>query len=125
VVGVTREAQFGAVAMVGLGGVLTDLIRDRSFGLLPVTDRGAASLLRSLRVSPMFAGFRGAEPVDVAALEDLVLRVSAFATDCPEVAEMDLNPVMAGPHGAVVVDAKLRLCPPVPVPDDLLPSLRA
>jgi acyl-CoA synthetase (NDP forming) len=124
VVGVTHEGTFGPVAMVGLGGVFTDLLGDRTFGLLPLTDRDAARMLRSLRAAPLLLGYRGAAPVDVAALEDLLIRVSALATDLPEVAELDLNPVMVCGTAAVVVDAKVRVAPPSRIPDDLSRSLR-
>jgi acyl-CoA synthetase (NDP forming)/GNAT superfamily N-acetyltransferase len=124
VAGVTREGTFGPIAMVGLGGVFTDLLGDRSFGLLPLTDRDAARMLRSLRAAPLLLGYRGAAPVDLAALEDLLIKVSALAADLPEVAELDLNPVMVTGTAAVVVDAKLRLAPPSSVPDDVSRSLR-
>ena len=120
----TREGTFGPIAMVGLGGVFTDLLGDRSFGLLPLTDRYAAFMFRSLRAAPLLLGYRGAAPVDIAALEDLLIRVSALASDLPEVAELDLNPVMACGTAAVVVDAKLRVAPPSSVPDDLNRALQ-
>jgi hypothetical protein len=63
--------------------------------------------------------------VDVAAIEELLHRVSALATDLPEVAELDLNPVMVSPNGAVVVDARVRLATPQPVPDEIGRALRA
>jgi acyl-CoA synthetase (NDP forming) len=124
VVGVTREGTFGSIAMVGLGGVFTELLEDRSFGLLPLTDRDATRMLRSLRAAPLLLGYRGAAPVDMAALEDILIRVSALASDLPEIAELDLNPVMACGTAAVPVDAKLRIAPPVPVPDAINRSLR-
>ena len=124
VVGVTREDTFGPVGMVGLGGVFTDLLGDRAFGLLPLSDLEAAALIRTLRAAPLLLGYRGSRPVDVPALEDLLLRVSALATDLPEVAELDLNPVVLGEQGAVVVDAKLRLSPPAAVPDEHTRRLR-
>jgi acyl-CoA synthetase (NDP forming)/GNAT superfamily N-acetyltransferase len=124
VVGVTREDTFGPVAMVGLGGVLTDLLGDHAFGLLPLTDRDAAALLRSLRAAPLLNGYRGAKPVDTASVESLLLRISALATDVPEIAELDLNPVMASSVSVVVVDAKMRLAHASPVPDSLSRSLR-
>lgn len=124
ILGVTREATFGPVVMVGLGGMMTDLLGDRAFGLLPLTDREAASLLRSLRAAPLLMGYRGTTPIDTAVVEDLMLRLSALATDLPEVSELDLNPVMVCSTEAVVVDAKLRLSPPSAEPDDVRRCLR-
>ncbi|HEU4910445.1 MAG TPA: GNAT family N-acetyltransferase [Actinomycetes bacterium] len=124
VVGVVREETFGPVAMVGLGGVYTDLLADRSFRLLPITDRDATEVLLSLRAAPLLRGYRGAPAVDVSAVEQLLLRVSALAQDVPELAELDLNPVIVSPTGAVVVDAKLRLAAPEVTPDDVARALR-
>ncbi len=64
---------------------------------------------RSLRGARLLTGYRGSPPVDTAALDDLLLRVGRLAEELPEVAELDLNPVLAGPNGAVAVDVKLRL----------------
>jgi acyl-CoA synthetase (NDP forming) len=125
VVGATHEPTYGPVAMLGAGGVLTDLLGDRTFRMLPVTDLDARQMVLGLRCSPMLLGYRGAEPVDVAAIEELLHRVSALATDLPEVAELDLNPVMVSPNGAVVVDARVRLATPQPVPDEIGRALRA
>lgn len=124
VVGVTREATFGPVAVLGMGGVLTDLLADRTYRMLPLTDLDARQMLLGLRCSPVLRGFRGAERVDVEGLEDLLVRVSALAADLPQVAELDLNPVMASGTGAVVVDARVRLAPPEPVPDEAARALR-
>ncbi len=124
VAGVTRAEAVGPVAMVGLGGVWTDLLQDRAFGLVPLADQEPAALLRSLRCAPVLTGYRGAPPVDLGAVEDLLLRLSALAADLPEVAELDLNPVMAGPAGVTVVDARIRLAEPAAVPDELGRHLR-
>jgi hypothetical protein len=115
---------FGSLVMLGLGGVYTDLLADRAFRLLPLTDLDAAAMWRSLRGAPLLTGYRGSSPVDVAALEDLLLRVGRLAEDLPEVAELDLNPVLAGPAGVLAVDVKLRLVPVTGEPDPYLRSLR-
>jgi acyl-CoA synthetase (NDP forming) len=124
VVGVTRESSFGPVAMVGLGGVLTELLGDVALRLLPLRDRDVSEMLAGLRAAPLLTGYRGSPPLDVAGVEDLLLRVSALAEEVPEVAELDLNPVMVSRTGAVVVDAKLRLAPPPETPDELARKLR-
>lgn len=120
---VAREGTFGPVVTVGLGGVHTDLLADRAVGLLPLTDRQAASMLRSLRVGPLL-GYRGAGPIDIGLVEGLMLGISALATDLPEVAELDVVPVMLSPRAAVVVDARLRLSPPPATPDEARRGLR-
>jgi len=95
----------------GLGGVATDVLDDRSARLTPLTDTDAATLIRSVRAAPLLLGHRGAPPADLAKLEDLLLRVARLAEDFPQVAELDLNPVIACPGGAHVVDARIHLTP--------------
>jgi len=85
----------------------------------------AGRMWRGLRSAPLLTGFRGAEPVDTDAIEDLLLRLGRLAEDLPEVAELDLNPVLAGPGGVIAVDAKLRLAPVGAEPDPTLRRLRA
>jgi acyl-CoA synthetase (NDP forming) len=125
VAGVAHDPLFGSVVLLGLGGVHTDLLGDRALRLVPMTDLDAGRMWRSLRAAPLLTGYRGSPPVDTAALEDLLLRLGRLAEDLPEVAELDLNPVMAGPAGVVAVDAKLRLAPVGAEPDPLLRRLSA
>jgi acyl-CoA synthetase (NDP forming)/GNAT superfamily N-acetyltransferase len=108
-IGVVSDPQFGPLVMFGLGGVASDLLADRAFRLLPLTVEDAAAQVRSLRAAPLLFGYRGAEPCDVSALEDMLLRVAALADDFPEIAELDLNPVVSTPDGATAVDVKIRL----------------
>ncbi len=124
VAGVVHDPLFGSLVMAGLGGVHTDLLGDRAFQLLPVTDLDAAALWRRLRGAPLLTGYRGSTPTDTAALEDLLLRLGRLAEDLPEVAELDLNPLLAFPQGIVGVDAKLRLQPTGTEPDPTLRILR-
>jgi acyl-CoA synthetase (NDP forming) len=124
IVGVVNDASFGPLVMFGLGGVATDLLDDRTFRSVPVTDRDAAALVRSLRSSPLLTGYRGSPPVDLGALEQIVLRAGRLAEDVPELAELDLNPVIAAPAGSVVLDVKVRLALPPPRPDPWLRRLR-
>jgi acyl-CoA synthetase (NDP forming)/GNAT superfamily N-acetyltransferase len=123
--GVVHDPLFGSVVVLGLGGVQTDLLDDRSLRLVPLTDLDAGRMWRELRSAPLLTGFRGAPPVDTAALEDLLLRLGRVAEDLPEIAELDLNPVLVGPGGAIAVDAKLRLAPVGAEPDPTLRRLRA
>jgi acyl-CoA synthetase (NDP forming) len=109
VAGIVHDGLFGSLVMVGAGGTHTDLLADRAFQLLPLTDVDAANMWRRLRSSPLLTGFRGSVPADTAALEDLLLRLGRLAEDLPEIAELDLNPVLAFPDGVTAVDVKLRL----------------
>jgi acyl-CoA synthetase (NDP forming) len=124
VAGVVHDPLFGSLVMLGLGGVHTDLLGDRAFRLVPVTDADADRMWRSLRAAPLLTGYRGAEPVRTGAVADLLLRLGRLAEDLPEVAELDLNPVLAGPTGVVAVDAKLRLATVGHEPDAGLRRLR-
>lgn len=107
--GVSRHPVFGPVVMVAAGGVSTDLLADRAFVVPPLVRRDAARALRSLRIWPLLNGYRGATVLDTDALEDLILALGDLARDVPELAELDLNPVMATPTGPVIVDIKARL----------------
>jgi len=113
-IGVVSDPLFGPLVMFGLGGVASDLLADRAFRLLPLTVEDANAQVRSLRAAPLLFGYRGAPPCDVRALEDMLLRVAALADDLPEIAELDLNPVVATPAGAIAVDVKIRLIPAEP-----------
>lgn len=124
-VGVSRIEPYPPVLLVGLGGTATELLGDTTTRLAPLTDADAHDMIRELRSSPLLFGYRGAANADVDALEDLLLRISALADEVPEIAELDLNPVIVGPDGAVTVDAKIRVAP-VAIDRDLLhdPLLR-
>jgi acyl-CoA synthetase (NDP forming) len=104
-----EDSSFGAIVSFGLADVTAELLEDRAYRLAPLTDVEAAELVRAVRAAPLLLGHRGAEPVDTGALELLLLRISRLADDLPEVARLDLDPVVAGPAGAVVRGARLRL----------------
>jgi acyl-CoA synthetase (NDP forming) len=112
-VGVNRDPAFGPLIGYGLGGTLVELAGDVAFRLHPLTDRDAAELIDSGRLARILRGYRGRPPADRAALADVLLRVSALVEALPEVAEMDLNPVLVLPasRGALVVDARIRITP--------------
>jgi acyl-CoA synthetase (NDP forming) len=115
-VGVVNDASFGPVVACGAGGTATELLKDVAVRITPLTDRDAAEMVRSLATFPLLDGYRGAPKADVAALEDLLLRVSALVEAHPVVAELDCNPVKVLPqgNGAVVVDARVRVEPAAP-----------
>jgi acyl-CoA synthetase (NDP forming) len=111
IVGLVQDPSFGPLVMVGLGGVATDLLGDRAFRMLPLTDLDAHEMVSSLRSAPLLSGYRGSAPTDVAALEDVILRVAQLGDENPEVVEIDLNPLIVSPEGVVAVDIKIRLSP--------------
>jgi acyl-CoA synthetase (NDP forming) len=108
-VGVANDRHFGPVVACGAGGVTAEVMKDVAVRITPLTDLDAQAMVRSLRSYPLLEGFRGAPAADVAALEDVLLRVGALVEGHPEVAEMDLNPVTVSPQGAVIVDARVRV----------------
>ncbi|MGW8991816.1 GNAT family N-acetyltransferase [Streptomyces zhihengii] len=110
----------GSVLSFGLAGAPSELLGDTAHRLVPATDRDAAELIRSIRTAPMLFGWRGSAPVDTAALEELLLRVSRLVDDHPEVVSIGLEPVVVAPHGLSVLDASVRLAPP-PTRTDLGP----
>ena len=121
VVGLVQDHLFGPLIMFGSGGTAVEVFGDQAFRCLPLSDLDAAELVRSTKGSALLGGYRGSSPVDVASLEALVMRVAQLAEDLPEIAEMDLNPVVVSASGAVVVDAKIRVEIPPSRPD---PTLR-
>ncbi|MFG2802670.1 bifunctional acetate--CoA ligase family protein/GNAT family N-acetyltransferase [Streptomyces pseudovenezuelae] len=110
----------GAVLSFGLAGAASQLLDDTAHRLIPVTDREAATLVRSIRTAPLLFGWRGSTPVDTPALEELLLRVSRLVDDHPEVVAVTLEPVVVAPRGLSVLGASVRLAPP-PARDDLGP----
>lgn len=122
IVGVVHHPLFGALVMFGMGGIATELLNDRSFRILPLTDVDAAELVRSLRASPLLFGYRGSTPVAVSALEDVLQRIARLAAAIPALGELDINPLVVSATGAVAVavDARARVAsvPPGP-PSDL------
>ena len=107
--GIVRDPDFGPLVMVAAGGVATGVWNDRAFLVPPVTPLDAARVVRALRIWPLLDGYRGLPRVDVAALEALVVAVGELAVDVPDLAELDLNPVVVTPSGPVLVDVKARL----------------
>ncbi len=108
-VGVVHDRMFGPVIACGAGGSEIALLRDVAVRITPLTDEDAAEMLRSLAIYPLLEGYRDAPREDVAALQDALLRVSAMVEAHPEIVEMDCNPVIALPKGAIVVDARIRI----------------
>lgn len=110
-IGMIEDPNFGPLVVFGLGGVYVELIGDVAFRIHPLTDVDAGEMIQDLKSAPLLEGYRGAEPGDVPAVEQALLRVSAMIEDLPEIVEMDLNPVKVGAPGAglSVVDARIRV----------------
>ncbi|MPY97178.1 MAG: GNAT family N-acetyltransferase [Actinophytocola sp.] len=111
------DPSFGSLVSFGLSGVLGDLIGDRAYRAVPLTDTDAADLVREPRMAPLLAGYTGDEPADLGALSDLVLRVAALSEDIPEVRALELDPVIATPDGATVIGARIAVGEPPSRPD--------
>jgi len=109
IIGMTKDAQFGPVLMFGLGGILVELLKDVSFRIVPLEREDAQEMIREIKGYPLLEGYRGSEPVDVSILEEILLRVSAFVDNNPDIKELDLNPIFAYKDGAVAVDARVIL----------------
>jgi len=104
-----QEPVAGPLVLFGTGGPAADALADRAARLAPLTDSDADELIRSIRAAPLLLGRPGAPGADLAALRDLLLRVSRMADDLPQIAELELSPVFARPHGVQAVDARIRL----------------
>ena len=124
IVGLASDPDFGPVVMVGLGGVLTDLLRDRAFAVPPLEPGAADAMVASLRAAPLLDGYRGTPKVDRRALVALLEQIARVAEEVPELVELDLNPVLVSPDGALAVDCKVRLAPRPAGPGPLFPALR-
>jgi acyl-CoA synthetase (NDP forming)/GNAT superfamily N-acetyltransferase len=122
-IGVVQEPVFGPLVVFGLGGVAAEVLGDHAARLTPLTDTDADELIHAVHAAPLLFGHRGAPPADVGALADTLLRVSRLADDLPEVAELDLNPVIARPDGVFPVDTRVRVSPAEPR-DPFLRQLR-
>ena len=109
IVGIVQEPVFGPVVVFGLGGVATDVLGDHVARLAPLTGADADDLIRSIRAAPLLLGHRGKPAADIDALCGTLLRVSRLADDLPQVAELDLNPVIARPDGVIAVDVRIRI----------------
>ncbi|KAB7742426.1 GNAT family N-acetyltransferase [Nostocoides sp. F2B08] len=107
----TEDPLFGPVVSFSIAGAPTELLDDVEHRIPPMTDVDVRELIGSVKAAPLLRGYRGAEPVHAAALEDLVARVSVLAEDHPEIAELVLNPVQAHPGGADVLGAEIRIAP--------------
>jgi acyl-CoA synthetase (NDP forming) len=117
VIDVVDDPSFGPVVGFGVGGIATDLLGDRAWRVAPLTDVDAAALVRAPRAAALLTGYRGTPPVDLAALEDLLLRVGRLADENPGVKRLTLGPILAHADGLSVVHASVVYGDPNPRPD--------
>jgi acyl-CoA synthetase (NDP forming) len=108
-VGATFDANFGPVIACGTGGTLVELFADVVLRLHPITDIDAAEMINELRGVRLLRGYRGSAPADEMALREVLLRISALIEACPDILELDINPLKVLPQGACVIDARIRV----------------
>jgi acetyl coenzyme A synthetase (ADP forming)-like protein len=123
ILGALQDPRFGPVVMVGAGGVLADVLADRCFALAPLDEDAALRLIDRLRIAPLLDGYRGRPVVPRAAVAELVTCVAQLVDDVPQIAELDLNPVICNGDSLVAVDARIRVAPAPDVPDPVLRQL--
>ncbi len=115
-VGVTHDPLFGPLIAFGLGGIHVEILEDVRFRVTPLTDRDAADMVRDIKGYRLLEGYRGHQPADIQAIEEVLLRVARLVEEIPEISELDLNPVFALPpgQGCRIVDARIRVEPASP-----------
>jgi acyl-CoA synthetase (NDP forming) len=114
-VGATVDPAFGPVIACGTGGTLVELFADVVFRLPPLTDTDAMDMVNEMKGAPLLRGYRSAPAADEAALRETLLRVSALMQSCPEIHDMDVNPLKVLPRGVCALDARIRIEPARPV----------
>ena len=112
-VGMTLDPLFGPLLAFGLGGIHVEILGDVCFRVTPLTDQDAGEMIRSIRGYRLFEGYRGHPPADIAAIQEVLLRVSHLVEEVPEIRELDLNPIFALPpgQGCRIVDARVQVGP--------------
>jgi acetyltransferase len=114
ILGIKKDPVFGTVVLAGRGGTDAELFADRSLGFPPLNERLARRMLESLKIWPLLSGYRGRPPVSLDRLLEVLIRLSYFAADYPEIAELDINPLLATPGRVVALDARLVVEGPLP-----------
>ncbi|MBI3619214.1 acetate--CoA ligase family protein [Candidatus Peregrinibacteria bacterium] len=109
IVGALRDPSFGHLLMTGLGGIYTELFRDTAFRIAPASTQNAYAMLQELKAWKLLLGMRGKEQSDIDALVDVIVRTGMLVTECPQIRELDFNPVIVDAKGVTVADAKIIL----------------
>ncbi|HNR65501.1 MAG TPA: acetate--CoA ligase family protein [Atribacterota bacterium] len=109
IIGMMMDPHFGPVVMFGLGGIFVEVLKDVSFRILPITDRDAMEMISEIKGYPILQGVRGENPRDVAAIREVLIKLSALVMENPEIQEIDLNPILVYEKGIQIVDARMIL----------------
>ncbi|MGD9159141.1 MAG: acetate--CoA ligase family protein [Desulfobacteraceae bacterium] len=109
IIGVINDPSFGPTIMFGLGGVFVEVLKDVAFRIIPINKSDAEDMINEIKGKKLLEGYRGQEPADVVSLQQMLLKLSDFVNETPEIQEIDMNPVFAYRDGAVVVDARIIL----------------
>jgi len=109
IIGTSKDPQFGPVIMFGVGGIFVEVLKDVSFRIIPVNRRDAQEMIREIKGFPLLQGYRGKEPANIPALVEMILKISRFINENPQIREMELNPVFAYKDKALAVDARIIL----------------
>ncbi len=111
IIGVKKDVQFGHLIMFGLGGIFVEVLKDVTFGIVPVSKQEALEMIDEIKSSKLLKGFRKLPEADIPAVVDSILRVSKLCQDFPEIKELDINPLVVKEKGkgAVMVDSRILL----------------
>jgi len=109
IVGISKDPQFGPVIMFGLGGIFVELLKDVSFRVIPVERKDAQEMIKEIKGYPLLQGYRGKEPADISSLVNIILKISRFIEEYPQIKELELNPIFAYRNRAVAIDARIIL----------------
>jgi acyl-CoA synthetase (NDP forming) len=109
IIGTSKDPQFGPVIMFGLGGIFVEVLKDISFRIIPVDQRDAQEMISEIKGYLLLQGYRGKEPANIAALVEMILKISNLVEENPQIKELELNPIFAYGDRAVAVDARILL----------------
>jgi acyl-CoA synthetase (NDP forming) len=109
IIGMKRDPVFGPTILFGLGGIFTEVLKDTSLRIAPISKESAAEMIHEIRGIDILTGRRGEKPVDITKLADIIVKISKLAVEHPEIKEVDLNPVMAQPDGADIIDVRIMI----------------
>ncbi|HSG67430.1 MAG TPA: bifunctional acetate--CoA ligase family protein/GNAT family N-acetyltransferase [Bacteroidales bacterium] len=109
ILGIKKDPVFGTCMMIGMGGTAAELFKDKSLGFPPLNERLARRMLENLKIYPLLKGYRGSKPKNVDKLIEIMIRMSYLAADYPEIAELDINPLLVTPDDAIALDTRIVL----------------
>ncbi len=107
ITGMSRDPQFGPLLAFGMGGIYVEVLKDITFRIAPITRHEANEMIGEIRGAPLLRGVRGEKPSDLEAVSEALLRISQLVAEFPEIVEMDVNPLVVHPRGAIAIDVRL------------------